>query len=185
MASLDDILTTAKNIVTGVNGIQTSVSNYFANASGLGKTSTSLLKAGVGRLISFSVIQAGTAPGYIYDAATVDVVNGFSILSATVSGGNMTINFKGGPVFPVGSSVTLSGTPSGSFDGTFPVTMSSSGTVTVTTTLSGATNVGKISSGQYLIEVPNQVGGYTFDVPYQSGLVIQPGAGQIVSIFYQ
>ena len=68
MASLSDILTTAKNIATAINGVaQTYVAVQGARVQ-QNITATTVVNASAGRLATVSVTTAGTTDGIIYDA---------------------------------------------------------------------------------------------------------------------
>lgn len=71
MASLGDILTAAKNIVTAINGAaQTYLSvNGLLTAEGI--TSTTLVQAGQGRVATVSIVVGGSVNGTIYDCSTI------------------------------------------------------------------------------------------------------------------
>ena len=70
MATLDDILSAAKNIASALNNnSQTYLNvNGLTNASGL--TSATVVKATPGRVCTVSVVIAGSAAGTIYDATS-------------------------------------------------------------------------------------------------------------------
>jgi hypothetical protein len=68
MSSLSDILTTAKNIVTAVNGAAQNYLNVQGAQSLAGITSATVVKASSGRVAVVSVVVAGSAAGAIYDA---------------------------------------------------------------------------------------------------------------------
>lgn len=68
MASLSDLLTTAKNIATAINGVaQTYVAVQGARVQ-QNITATTVVNASAGRLATVSVTTAGTTGGIIYDA---------------------------------------------------------------------------------------------------------------------
>ena len=70
MASLSDILTVGKNIVTAINGLaQTYVGIQGAQNSGSISAAT-LVQLGAGRIATVSVTTAGSAVGHIYDGNT-------------------------------------------------------------------------------------------------------------------
>lgn len=69
-ASLSDILTTAKNIVTAVNALAQNYLNIQGVSNAAGLTTDTIVKAAAGRLAVVSVIVAGSATGRIYDGAT-------------------------------------------------------------------------------------------------------------------
>lgn len=67
MASLSDILTTAKNVVTAISNVaQTYLAVQGAQNSGA-LTSATLVQLGSSRVAMVSVIVAGSATGRIYD----------------------------------------------------------------------------------------------------------------------
>lgn len=67
MASLSDILTTAKNVVTAINGVSQTYLAVQGNQISSDITAATLLKKGSGRVAMVSVIVGGSN-GYIYDA---------------------------------------------------------------------------------------------------------------------
>lgn len=79
-ASLDDILTTQKNGVQAVNALVQALNEFkdlYRSFVGTDTTNTltsasgSLVKAGAGRVVNFSISGTPTTVGYLYDAATV------------------------------------------------------------------------------------------------------------------
>jgi hypothetical protein len=70
MASLDDILTTQKNAVVALNNVFQALNTLNPTTTSSTVTSSTLVIAGRGRLISFSVVVAGSASGLIYNAGT-------------------------------------------------------------------------------------------------------------------
>jgi hypothetical protein len=73
MASLSDLLTTAKNIASAINGVaQTYV---FVQGSQVRQniTAATVVRAGQGRLATVSVTTAGSAVGTIYDSASTSI----------------------------------------------------------------------------------------------------------------
>lgn len=74
MASLSDLLTTAKNIASAINGVaQTYV---FVQGAQIRQniTAATVVRAGQGRLATVSVTTAGSAVGTIYDSASTSIV---------------------------------------------------------------------------------------------------------------
>jgi len=67
MASLSDILTTAKNVVTAINGVAQNYINVQGAQNSGSLTSATLVKLGQGRVAVVSVTTAGSAVGHIYD----------------------------------------------------------------------------------------------------------------------
>ena len=75
MASLDDMLTTAKNVVTAINGL---AQTYLAvNGSRISPdiTAATLLKIGSGRVAMVSIIIGGSNSGTIYDTNNASLTN--------------------------------------------------------------------------------------------------------------
>ena len=70
MASLGDILTTQKNGVVAINNIFQALSALNPTATSATVTSSTLVLTGAGRLLSFSVVVAGSANGLIYNSGT-------------------------------------------------------------------------------------------------------------------
>ncbi len=73
MASLSDLLTTAKNIASAINGVaQTYV---FVQGAQVRQniTAATVVRAGQGRLATVSVTTAGSAVGTIYDSASTSI----------------------------------------------------------------------------------------------------------------
>ena len=73
MASLSDLLTTAKNIASAINGVaQTYVAVQGARVL-QNITTTTVVNNAAGRLAVVSVTTAGTTTGVIYDADTTGI----------------------------------------------------------------------------------------------------------------
>ena len=70
MASLSDILTAAKNIVTALNNAAQSYLNVQGVRNSGSLTAATVVQLGVGRLCTVSVTTAGSAAGNIYDATS-------------------------------------------------------------------------------------------------------------------
>jgi hypothetical protein len=70
MASLDDILTTAKNIVSSVNNLGQSYLNVQGAQSLTNISTATLVKSGNGRLASVVVLTAGSTEGTAYDSTS-------------------------------------------------------------------------------------------------------------------
>lgn len=68
MASLSDILTTAKNVVTAINGVAQTYLAVQGSQISSDITTATLLKKGSGRVATVSIIVGG-ANGFIYDAS--------------------------------------------------------------------------------------------------------------------
>ena len=71
MASLDEVVTGIKNLVTAING----AANTFGQVNGLmSKAAISapvLLRQGAGRVAKVAVITAGSSNGFIYDSTDI------------------------------------------------------------------------------------------------------------------
>lgn len=67
MASLSDILTVGKNIVTAINGVAQNYINVQGAQNSGNLTSATLVQLGQGRVAMVSVTVAGSATGRIYD----------------------------------------------------------------------------------------------------------------------
>jgi hypothetical protein len=71
MASLDDILTTAKNVVTAINGMSQTYLSVNGSRISANLTAATLLKIGSGRVAMVSIVIGGSGSGIIYDANNV------------------------------------------------------------------------------------------------------------------
>jgi len=72
-ASMSDILTAAKNIVTAISQLG---QNYINIQGAQGKsalTAATLLKTSAGRMVAVSVTTAGSTTGAVYDASATGV----------------------------------------------------------------------------------------------------------------
>lgn len=67
--SLNDILTTAQNIATAIYNMATTWSKVAGAATSSTVDATTLVVSGTGRLVSVSIIDAGSAAGLIYNSA--------------------------------------------------------------------------------------------------------------------
>ena len=75
MASLDDMLTTAKNVVTAINGL---AQTYLAvNGARISPdiTSATLVRTGAGRVAMISIVVGGSTTGTIYDTNNASLTN--------------------------------------------------------------------------------------------------------------
>jgi hypothetical protein len=69
--SISDVLTTLKNLVTGLANLTQQYLNVEGVLNFAGLTAPTVVKATSGRIARVSVIVAGSAPGVIYDGATL------------------------------------------------------------------------------------------------------------------
>lgn len=67
MASLSDILTSSKNVVTAINGLAQLYLNIQGSRNSGSLTSATLVNTGDGRIAQVVVTTAGSAVGYVYD----------------------------------------------------------------------------------------------------------------------
>ena len=72
MASLDDILTTQKNGVVAINALNQTTINQIGAVTSVTLSAPATVFVGSGRLVNFSVVEAGTAVGGIYNATSPD-----------------------------------------------------------------------------------------------------------------
>ncbi len=70
-ASISDVLTAIKNIVTGVNALAQNYLNVQGITNSAALTAATVVKSSAGRVARVSVIVAGSATGTVYDGATV------------------------------------------------------------------------------------------------------------------
>jgi hypothetical protein len=96
MASLDDILTTQKNGVTALNGINSINARAFGTTTSSTVTGATLVISGSGRLINFAVVVAGSAVGGIYNQTSTTPVAANQLLATPTTIG----------VYPVGQFFT-------------------------------------------------------------------------------
>lgn len=71
MANLTDVLTSAQNIVTAINGVGQIIARGQGNITSATVTADTLITTGNGYLVSVSVTVPGSTEGYIYNALTV------------------------------------------------------------------------------------------------------------------
>lgn len=92
MASLSDLLTAAKNIVTAINGLGQTYLNVQGALSFTNLTTTTLVHTGAGRVCNIIVTTAGTTTGSIYDSnSTAVTTNKIYVIPNTV--GVYIVNF--------------------------------------------------------------------------------------------
>lgn len=83
-ASLSDILTTAKNLVTAINAVITNYAAIAGSNSLAAIAAPAVVKAAPGRLCVVSVTTAGTTAGVAYDAATASTARPLYAIPNTV-----------------------------------------------------------------------------------------------------
>jgi hypothetical protein len=194
MATLDDILTTQKNGVVGINNLSQELKalyNAYLYNSGQYRsttiTSRTEVARGSGRLVALIILAAGSAAGTIYDTIILGVTG------VTGDGTKATISYS--PAYTVTTSDTafITGiSPSGYNEATGDAV-----TDIVSTTsfkYANLTTAAYVSGGsifiprtaESIITVSNTatVGIYTIGAPFSTGLVINPGTGQTISVIY-
>lgn len=84
MRSISDILTSAQNIATALNGIAQTLSNITGVRNVVDISTSNLVTANAGRVCTIIVTTAGTTVGSVYDSNTTSVTTGkvFSIPNA-------------------------------------------------------------------------------------------------------
>ena len=93
MASLDDILTTQKNGVQGINGLNHTTQNLAGTINSYEISTSTYLNTNSGWCAKVSVIVAGSTTGTIYDANSVaTAVNGVRLAIIPNTVGIYTIN---------------------------------------------------------------------------------------------
>jgi hypothetical protein len=75
MASLSDILTTTKNIVTALNQLGQTYLDVEGTTSYTNITAATLVKSGQGRVARLVVVVAGSGTGSVYDASSATATN--------------------------------------------------------------------------------------------------------------
>lgn len=70
MASLTDILTTAKNIVTAINNATTTAQQIAGTQTKASISTTTVVSTSAGRFVTLSIVTGGTTTGTVYDANT-------------------------------------------------------------------------------------------------------------------
>lgn len=109
MASLDDILTTQKNGVVGINGLTQAFLRYIGTITSPSLSAATVIVAGAGRLVNVSIVDGGTSEGYIYNASSYDPLNPpddkFKLAIVGTVEGVITLNlvFTNGLVFVPGN----------------------------------------------------------------------------------
>jgi hypothetical protein len=107
MATLDDILTTQKNGVNGINAV--AASNYFlaGKATAPALAATSLVRSGAGWVARVSVTVAGSTAGTIYDSnSSSTLINPIAVIANTVGITTINIPVTNGIVFVPGTGMT-------------------------------------------------------------------------------
>ena len=80
MASLDDLLTAAKNIVTAINGVNVTFRASIGTLTSPTLITDSVIATGSGRLVNFAVTITGSGNGAIHNASTVATATAANLL---------------------------------------------------------------------------------------------------------
>lgn len=110
MATLDDVVTVQKNGVIGLNNLSATLSYLFGEQTSATVTSSTLVIAGAGRLVSFSVVVPGTVTGYIHNASTTGLAtagNAFVATPTTIGTYQCGQHFSGGLVIAPGTGQSI------------------------------------------------------------------------------
>jgi hypothetical protein len=68
------VLSTFKNLVTGLANLTETYLNVNGTSSAANITVPTVIKAAAGRVVAVSVLVAGSTPGTIYDGATLGAI---------------------------------------------------------------------------------------------------------------
>ena len=82
-ASLDDILTTQKNGVVAINNLSQGTLRGLGTQTSVTVTAATVIYAGKGYLVNFSIVVAGSAAGTINNAGAIGSVAASNALCAT------------------------------------------------------------------------------------------------------
>lgn len=82
MATLDDILTTQKNGVIGLNNLNQTYAYLGGKVTSSTVTSQTIIVTGSGRLVNISVIAAGTTLGQVNNAQTIPLLSASNAIVA-------------------------------------------------------------------------------------------------------
>jgi hypothetical protein len=110
MASLDDILSVQKNGVVGIGNISTILRRTAGTNSSAALTASTLVVSGPGRLVSVSVVVAGSAVGGAYNSATTAgaaAANELYAIPNVIGVYTVGMEFVNGLVITPGSSQTV------------------------------------------------------------------------------
>jgi hypothetical protein len=108
MASLSDILTAAKNLVTSVNQLGQTYLKINGTVRSPTITATTLASSGQGRLASVSVVVAGSSPCLIYDSnATTSLTSGLAAVTNVIGVTVINMPYNNGLVVVPGTGMTV------------------------------------------------------------------------------
>ena len=108
MASLSDILTTTKNIVTALNQLGQTYLDVEGSQSYTNITTATLVKSGQGRIARLVVVVAGSSTGAVYDASSASATTDQLLTIPTTIGiGEVNIPVNNGIVVAPGTGQTV------------------------------------------------------------------------------
>jgi hypothetical protein len=108
MASLSDILTTTKNIVTALNQLGQTYLDVEGTTSYTQITAATLVKSGQGRIARLVVVVAGSGTGSVYDASSATATNDKLLtIPTTIGVGEANIPVNNGIVVAPGTGQTV------------------------------------------------------------------------------
>lgn len=109
MASLDDILTTQKNGVVGINGLTQAFLRYIGTNTSVSLDAATVIVTGAGRLVNMSIVDGGSSDGFIYNASSYDPLNPpvdkfkLAVVGSTTGVFTLNLVFTSGLVFVPGT----------------------------------------------------------------------------------
>jgi len=107
-ASITDLLTAAKNIVTAINGAAQTYLNVNGTLTKNGITAATVVNTGQGRIANVSVVATSTTAGKIYDATVSSATtNPIGVIPATTGMFSWNIPYNNGIVVAPGSGQTV------------------------------------------------------------------------------
>ncbi len=193
MATIDDILTTQKNGVVAINNISqflktaNALTVYYSGTTtsdGIA-TSAAIVTGKSGRLVSISVLAAGSSVGMVYDYLT------YPTTATSGTGATVTITYSGTATFAIGDVVIVAGVaPSGyntpatgsTLTGTGAQTVQYSNTTTGTQTTPGT--LFNVNTANSIAAIPNAVGVINVGAQFTNGLYVILGTNQRVALTY-
>lgn len=108
MASLSDILTTAKNLVTSVNQLGRTYLSINGTTRSATLTTTTLVNRGQGRLASISVVVAGSSACVVYDSnAAASLTSSLAAVTNAIGVTVVNMPYNNGLVVVPGTGMTV------------------------------------------------------------------------------
>jgi hypothetical protein len=108
MASLSDILTAAKNLVTSVNQLGLTYLRVNGTTRSATLTAATLVSSGQGRIASISVVVAGSSACVVYDSnAVASLTNGLAAVTNAIGVTVINMPYNNGLVVVPGTGMTV------------------------------------------------------------------------------